>query len=54
MFTKPSTGRIRSTVLADGITTTYSRASGETVAGGRYQIVATLAPMAARTRSAQR
>src|SRR5207247_3402043 len=31
-------------LLADGVSATYSRATGETVAGGPYHITATLSP----------
>jgi hypothetical protein len=39
-----TTGSGSGFLLADGVTATYSRASGETVLGGPYHITATLAP----------
>src|SRR5947208_5411197 len=47
----PYTTLFRSTgsgnfLAADGVTATYNRAGGETVAGGPYHITATLAPAA--------
>ncbi len=39
-----TTGSGSGFVVADGVTATYSRASGETVLGGPYHITATLAP----------
>ena len=41
------TGTLTGFVAADGVTATYSRAAGETVAGGPYAITATLSPAAA-------
>src|SRR5262249_24949368 len=38
------TGTLTGFIAADGITATYSRTSGETVAGGPYTISATLSP----------
>src|SRR5207248_6188604 len=42
-----TTGSGSNFVAADGITASYSRAPGETVAGGPYHITATLSPAAA-------
>src|SRR5207245_9564117 len=39
-----TTGSGSGTLAADGATATYSRAAGETVLGGPYQITATLSP----------
>jgi hypothetical protein len=40
----PLTGTLSGFVAGDNVTATYSRAAGETVAGGPYTISATLAP----------
>src|SRR5204863_5396320 len=40
------TGALSGFLAADGVTATYSRSAGETVAGGPYTISATLAPAA--------
>src|SRR6185295_18270115 len=40
------TGTLTGFLAADGVTATYSRAAGETVAGGPYAITATLGPVA--------
>src|SRR5204863_6129691 len=42
-----TTGSGTNFVAADGVTATYSRAAGGTVAGGPYHITATLSPAAA-------
>ncbi|WP_210465319.1 MBG domain-containing protein [Rufibacter roseolus] len=39
------TGNLAGFLTSDNVTATYSRATGETVAGGPYQISATLAPV---------
>ena len=39
-----STGTLSGFLAADGVTATYSRTAGETVAGGPYTISATLSP----------
>ena len=41
------TGTLSGFLAADGVTASYSRAAGETVAGGPYAISATLSPAAA-------
>ena len=41
------TGTLAGFLAADGVTASYSRAVGETVAGGPYTISATLSPVAA-------
>ena len=41
------TGTLNGFLAADGVTATYSRAAGESVAGGPYAITATLSPAAA-------
>src|SRR5204863_8842978 len=41
------TGTLTGFPAADSVTATYSRAAGETVAGGPYAITATLSPAAA-------
>ena len=41
------TGSLSGFLAADGVTASYSRTAGETVAGGRYTISATLSPAAA-------
>src|SRR3989449_579354 len=41
------TGTLSGFVAADGVTATYSRTAGETVAGGPYTISATLSPAGA-------
>ena len=41
-----TTGSGTNFIAADGVTATYSRAAGETVLGGPYQITATLSPAA--------
>ncbi len=38
------TGTLSGFLAADGVTATYSRTAGETVAGGPYTISATLSP----------
>ena len=38
------TGTLTGFLAADGVTATYSRTAGETVAGGPYTISATLSP----------
>jgi hypothetical protein len=38
------TGSLSGFLAADGVTASYSRAAGETVAGGPYTISATLSP----------
>src|SRR4029077_19947853 len=40
------TGTLSGFLAADGVTATYSRTAGETVAGGPYTISATLSPAA--------
>ena len=40
------TGTLTGFLAADGVTATYSRTAGETVAGGPYTISATLSPAA--------
>ncbi|WP_263418906.1 MBG domain-containing protein [Terriglobus albidus] len=40
----PLTGTLTGFLAADGVTATYSRAAGETVAGGPYTITAVLSP----------
>ena len=41
------TGTLSGFLAADGVTATYSRTAGETVAGSPYTISATLSPAAA-------
>jgi hypothetical protein len=44
---RPATGSGANFVVADGIVATYSRAAGESVAGGPYRITATLSAIVA-------